>query len=94
MKNELLDISENPHQPQTAVEPNKQVVVEKILEGHCRLMTAIHKDQTPQERLIAMLRRVYRRGKDNELVFENFSSDFQTQEIKEALEAFTKRKKK
>jgi hypothetical protein len=92
MTNDLLDNTEIPQQPE-AVEARKPSV-EKILEGHCRLISSIHRDKTPQERLIVILRRVYQRGKDNQLLFENFSPDFQTPEIKKALDAFKTRKKK
>jgi hypothetical protein len=93
MNEDVLDNSEFPQQETTAVNSNKPSA-EKILEGHCRLMTAIYPDKSPQDRLISMLRRVYLRGKDNQLEFENFSPDFQTQEIKNALNKFAERRNK
>lgn len=94
MKKELLDNDSLPQQPQPTVESTQPVNREKILEGHCRLAVAILRDKTPQEKLLEILRRVYKSGQDLDLQISNFTEDFQTPEISKALDTFAQRNSK
>jgi hypothetical protein len=88
----LEDSNESPAIQKAKREP---VLAELVLEAHCRLATSIHFDGTqesPQQRLITLLRRTYKSGNDPELEYTNFTEEFQTPQLQQALNAFAKRR--